>query len=120
MEAALQILEPTGLDWPEKLNTVDLLAGYVLQASRKAMELAAGRRARGVDRVHDERAYGRALGRLIDQERYPNVNALITSGLFERTTSAPSDPVDDPDFLFGLERLLDGIEVLCRRRRGEA
>lgn len=120
MEAALQILEPTGLDWPEKLNTVDLLAGYVLQASRKAMELAAGRRARGVDRVHDERAYGRALGRLIDRERYPNVNALITSGLFERTTSAPSDPVDDPDFLFGLERLLDGIEVLCRRRRGEA
>ena len=51
-------------------------------------------------------AYPRMLGDLTDPRRFPALSAFLAAGVF--------DAADDPDdeFTFGLDRILDGIEVL--------
>jgi len=48
------------------------------------------------------------LRQLTDPRRFPALTAFIASGVF--------DVADGPDdeFIFGLDRILDGIEVLVR------
>jgi hypothetical protein len=59
-------------------------------------------------------SYGRMLARLIDPERFPELSAVLATGAFE------DDPDDfGADFVFGLERILDGIKVLVRSRAGD-
>jgi hypothetical protein len=54
--------------------------------------------------------WSQQLARLTDAERFPALNAILASGVLDQD--------DDPDdeFTFGLERVLDGIEVLVRSR----
>jgi len=49
------------------------------------------------------------LTKLADPQRFPAISQFIAAGVF--------DTADDPDdeFVFGLERVLDGVEVLVRR-----
>jgi hypothetical protein len=59
--------------------------------------------------VHGEALDGAAvLAKLIDAQRFPALTEAVVSGAFD----------DDPDaeFVFGLERVLDGIEALVRAR----
>lgn len=112
MEAGLQILDAAELDWGERLGTIGLLGGYVLQASRLSTDLAAGRRTQGIDQARAERDYADTLSRLIDREGFPQLTAMLSSGLFEHPSHPSDDPAENPDFLFGLERVLDGIEEL--------
>jgi len=117
MEVALQILEPTGAREAEHRRPAGRLrAPGEPQGHGAGCQVPGARRRPRPRRTRLRPGAGPAdrPGAVSERER------LVTSGLFERTTSAPSDPVDDPDFLFGLERLIGGIEVLCRRRRGEA
>lgn len=112
MEAALRALGHTGLDWGEKFGVLSLVSGYVVQTSRLDADLRRSRAERGLDQAQTQRAYGRALAALIDPDRFPEVTNLLASGLFERLPAEPSDlSADDPGFVFGLERLLDGIEA---------
>ena len=48
--------------------------------------------------------------RLTDPERFPALHAALGSGVFDQDDDA------DDEFTFGLERVLDGIEALVRRR----
>lgn len=112
MEAALRALGHTGLDWGEKFGVLSLVSGYVVQTSRLDADLRRSRAERGLDQAQTQRAYGRALAALIDPDRFPEVTNLLASGLFERLPAEPSDlSADDPGSVFGLERLLDGIEA---------
>jgi hypothetical protein len=56
--------------------------------------------------------YGRMLARLTDPARFPALHAVIAAGVLDQTS------LDDPDeeFVFGLERVLDGIDALVRAR----
>jgi hypothetical protein len=54
------------------------------------------------------------LARLVDPERFPELSAVLATGALD------DDPDDfGADFVFGLERILDGIEVLVRSRAGD-
>ena len=55
-------------------------------------------------------AYPRMLTKLAGPGRFPALAKFIAAGVFDRA--------DDPDdeFIFGLERILDGIEVLISSR----
>ena len=55
-------------------------------------------------------SYGRMLAKVADPQRFPAISKFIAAGVF--------DTADDPDdeFIFGLERLLDGIDLLVRSR----
>ena len=56
-------------------------------------------------------AWGRLLARLTDPERFPALHAALGSEAFAQD--------DDPDdeFVFGLERVLDGIGPCARAAR---
>ncbi|MFF8288988.1 TetR/AcrR family transcriptional regulator [Streptomyces sp. NPDC016309] len=109
MEAALAILAPTPLDWTHKIGALSLLGGYVVQTVRQDHELARGR-ADGERQSDAERAYGRALAKLVDPERFPETARLFSSALFETGPAHSSDAaIGDADFTVGLELILDGI-----------
>ncbi|MEU0060143.1 TetR/AcrR family transcriptional regulator [Streptomyces sp. NPDC006334] len=112
MEAALAILARTPLDWAHKIGTLSLIGGYVAQTARQDQDLARGR-AEGQEQADAERAYGRALVKLVDPERFPETARLFSSSLFEAGPGEASDAeqgnASDADFAIGLELILDGI-----------
>ncbi|MGI8432593.1 MAG: TetR/AcrR family transcriptional regulator C-terminal domain-containing protein, partial [Chthoniobacterales bacterium] len=99
LERGLQSLQDASLREAEKLSTVLLVRGFV----RNDVMLTAG--ASGRDAMP---AYGRLLSRLTDRLQFPALRQAIAAGAFE-----PDDDVDGA-FYFGLERILDGIDVLTR------
>lgn len=83
-----------------------LVSGYVRNEATVAADIAA---AAGGEEVMP--AYAAALGTVVDAERFPALHAALQSEAFARD--------DDPDeeFVFGLERVLDGVEALVRARK---
>jgi AcrR family transcriptional regulator len=117
MEAGLRVLRGTGLRSAEKLGLLMLIGGYVRQMSLLSQDLAHGRKGSGLDQVQAERLYGRSLSRLVDPDRFPETARVLASGVFGAPARPPrDDPAADPDFTFGLERILDGAAVAVARR----
>jgi AcrR family transcriptional regulator len=113
-EDALSSLQGTGLAESEKASVVLLLSGFVRNEAALTAELAAGIRASGSTADEMMSGYARLLARLTDAERFPALHAVLAAGVF--------DVADDPDdeFVFGLDRLLDGVDALVRARTGDA
>jgi AcrR family transcriptional regulator len=103
LEDGLRALAGTGLSEPEKLSVILLVSGYVRNEATLAADLGA---------VEQEimPAWGRQIARLTDPERFPALHAVLASEVVARD--------DDPDdeFVFGLKRVLDGIDALIRAR----
>ena len=106
MEAALQALTNTPLSEPEKLSTLLLISGFVRNAATLTADVAAAQQA-GVPSP----SYGQILSQLTNAEQFPAVHRAIASG----TLDDEDDPNFDPDFDYGLERILDGVDALIRR-----
>ncbi|MEJ3652465.1 TetR/AcrR family transcriptional regulator [Actinomycetes bacterium KLBMP 9759] len=102
MEAALRVLRDTPLDPAAKLGVITLVNGYVRTAAQQAQDLGAS-----WQEPDTVQAYGRSLARLVTADRFPELAKLLASGLFENPQQAPA--ADDPDFVFGLDRILDGV-----------
>jgi AcrR family transcriptional regulator len=118
MEAALKILRGTGLDWAEKLGIMSLISMYVLQSTFLSQDLEHGRKGSGMNQTESEARYGRNLAKLVDPQRFPEVSRLFASGLFEAPVQGTTaDATADPDFSFGLERILDGAAVAIAARQ---
>jgi AcrR family transcriptional regulator len=108
IERGLTSLCDIGLTEGEKLSVILLLSGYV---RNEAMLVADLGEAAGADKPEIMPTWGRQLRALTDRERFPALHAALASEAFEQD--------DDPDdeFVFGLERILDGIDALVRARR---
>jgi AcrR family transcriptional regulator len=109
LERGLQCLHDTGLAENQKLSVVLLVAGFVRNYATMAADLAAGFLASSPAQEAMSN-YGRLLAKLTDPQRFPALHAAIASGAFDE----PDDP--DAEFVFGLERVLDGINTLVRPR----
>jgi AcrR family transcriptional regulator len=109
-EQALADLEHSGLAEAEKASVIMLISGYVRTLATLESDLEAAVRAAGVAPDEWMAAYPRMLTRLADPARYPALAKFIAAGVFDR-----ADEPDD-EFIFGLERILDGIEVLVSSR----
>jgi len=109
-ELALADLEDSGLVEAEKASVIMLISGYVRTLATLEADLEVAVRAAGVGPDEWMAAYPRMLTALADPGRYPALTKFIAAGVFER-----ADEPDD-EFIFGLERILDGIEVLVRSR----
>jgi AcrR family transcriptional regulator len=112
LERGLGCLGDTGLREDEKLSVILLLTGFVRNQATLQADVAAAQAA-GTTPPDPEmmRSYSRLLARLTDPERFPALHAVIAAGVFDE----PDD--GDHDFVFGLERVLDGIETLIEKRR---
>ncbi|MEU2836995.1 TetR/AcrR family transcriptional regulator C-terminal domain-containing protein [Streptomyces sp. NPDC007076] len=107
-EQGLQALEETGLDAGEKVSVILLVNGFVRNEALLMGDLAAAVAARGVPAQEVTDGQTRTLDRLVDPVRHPSLSRLLESGAL----GAPREP--DDEFGFGLERVLDGIEVLVQ------
>ena len=110
LEFGLAALRSTGLTEAEKLSVILLLSGYVRNAAGLAADLeTAASAAPGVEFMP---AWSALIRRLTDPGQFPALHAALRSPAFDHD--------DDPDdeFVFGLERVLDGIEALVARRAG--
>ncbi|MFB6780282.1 TetR/AcrR family transcriptional regulator [Streptomyces sp. NPDC056352] len=113
-EQGLQALDGTGLSEREGVSVILLVAGFVRNEALLRGDLAAAVEARGVSPQEVMNGYARTLDRLIDPARHPALSRLLASGVL----GTPDDP--DDEFAFGLDRVLDGVEVLLRGRPGRA
>ncbi|MFI2117818.1 TetR/AcrR family transcriptional regulator [Streptomyces rubiginosohelvolus] len=113
-EQGIQALESSGLAEGDKTSVVLLVSNFVRSEAALMADLAAAVTARGVSPDEVTASYERTLRRLVDPVRHPGISRLLESGAM----SEPDDP--DYEFAFGLERLLDGVEALIRRKGGGA
>jgi hypothetical protein len=86
-----------------------LLAGYVRNLATTEADIAAAIKASGLAPMEWMAAYPRMLAELTDPHRFPALAKFLAAGVFEM-----EDGPDD-EFVFGLDRILDGVEVLIQR-----
>jgi AcrR family transcriptional regulator len=103
-EYALGILADTGLTPAEVVAAVGLLARFIDAEASALVEAARAEQSTGVS---DEEWWGARDTLFARFDRYPVLTGLWEAGGFDQSVST---------FGFGLERLLDGIEILVRER----
>ena len=109
-ENALACLAGTGLSEARKASVIMLLAGYVRNLATTEADIAAAIRASGLAPAEWMASYPRMLAELADPARFPALARFIAAGVFE----AEDGP--DDEFIFGLDRILDGVAVLIEAR----
>jgi AcrR family transcriptional regulator len=107
-EHALACMQDTPLTEARKASVIMLLSGYVRNLAATESDIAAAMQASGLSPSQWMSAYPRMLAKLTDPQRFPALTAFIAAGVF--------DAADGPDdeFIFGLDRILDGIENLVQ------
>jgi AcrR family transcriptional regulator len=107
-EHALACMQDTQLTEARKASVIMLLSGYVRNVAATESDIAAAMQASGLSPSEWMSAYPRMLTKLTDPQRFPALAAFIAAGVF--------DAADGPDdeFIFGLDRILDGIENLAQ------
>jgi AcrR family transcriptional regulator len=115
MEAGLAALRDTGLTTQEQLSTIMLLSGYARNWATITLDMAEAAAATGSTAEEAMAVYGARLSRLVDAARFPNLAKVLAAGAVEADDDGPDD-----EFVFGLDRVLDGIEALVRTRAAAA
>jgi AcrR family transcriptional regulator len=116
MEAGLAALRGTGLTDREKLSAILLVSGLARYWAGLAADVGDAVRATGLD--DPSAGYGQALLQLVDSAEFPEVTKAVASGALDDDDEEDFVPGDE--MRFALDRVLDGIEVLVRRRGGPA
>jgi AcrR family transcriptional regulator len=113
-ENALACMAGTGLTEARKGSVIMLLAGYVRNIVATEVEIGAAVVASGLDMSAWMASYSGMLRRLADPQRFPALRTFVEAGVF--------DVADGPDdeFIFGLDRILDGIAALVQVEEGRA
>jgi AcrR family transcriptional regulator len=107
LEAVIDALSSTGLSAADMGQMLSVIDGYTRGASDTAISLARAR-ARGTSVEEWAAAVGADLGRAIGDPRFPKFAALLT------TPSDGQPRTMDESFDFGLQRVLDGIELYIK------
>jgi AcrR family transcriptional regulator len=110
LEWGLATMHATGLTPHEKLEVMLLVTMFTRNESAVAAQMTAAQQAAGESNEQAMSTYRAILKQLLDPQRYPEMTAVLDSGIFDK----PDDP--DFEFEFGLARILDGIEALVRQR----
>ena len=113
MESALRALRGTPLDGGEKIAIVSMLSLHVRSEAALTYDLTRGRERRGQDEVAMERDYGRNLAAVLDPRQFPELSAVVASGVFDVPEGRAEAGLEEE---FTLAVILDGIELLIDRR----
>jgi AcrR family transcriptional regulator len=115
-EHELRAVDGIGLSDVEMDAVVALVGGFVRGAVRGAVDAAEVERESGLTELQWWEACAPLLEQVLDPARFP-VATRVGAAAGEQHQSANSA---DHGFAFGLERVLDGIDVLVRSRTGTA
>lgn len=114
LESGLQSLKGTGLTSFEKISTVTMLSSYVRAWAQLTDDISRAAAAVGSTPEQAMEQYLRTLVSLI-ADRFPEAYAAMSD-----PGMAAEDEGMDADFIFGLNRQLDGLESLIRSRESNA
>jgi len=103
MEDALRCLAGTPLPEQQKLSAILLVSGFVRNQATLTDDITAG--AGGEPEIP---GLGAAMSALIGPDGYPALRQAIASGALD------DDSGIHDEFIFGLTRILDGLDVLIR------
>lgn len=109
-ERGLACLAKVGLSERDKLSALLLVNGFVRNEALLTADLQKSARAAGAAANRAMSSYGRLLARLVQARDFPEIAALVGSGVFE------SPDEIDREFEFGLARILDGVKALMPQR----
>jgi len=111
----LRAVDGIGLTDVEMDSVLTLVLGYVQGAARNAVEASQAERRTGTTDDEWWAANAPLLEKVFDAERYP------TAARVGAAAGAAYEAAYDPEhaFEFGLQRVLDGIEVLVRARSAQ-
>ncbi len=100
---ALEALRDVSLSQEAKMSSILLLSGYAGNVGRLTGDFARARRSGATSGTISGAAFADALKELVSEERFPALYPIVQSGVYmdEETDS----------FAFGLETLLDGIQM---------
>ena len=104
-EAGLAALADTPLTEVQKASVTLLISGYVRNDATIGADIGAAMQASG-DPQQWMTGYRDLLAKLTDPIRFPAITRLLQAGVFDQ-----ADGPDD-EFVFGLDRILDGIARL--------
>jgi AcrR family transcriptional regulator len=113
VERGLETLDETGLEDGDKLRVIGLISSYTLSEARMAHDAA--RAAAQADQANandvpvPQWTFEGLLRELVDKERFPRLYRLAWS---EDIGGDPSGFAEQQEFLFGLDRILDGVQTL--------
>jgi AcrR family transcriptional regulator len=111
LEVFLQSMASSWLSIPDRLRCAQLLDGYARSIARLSRDLGS----RDTPQITSAPVVEFLLPRLQGQG-FPILASLLTGGYY--ATAFDADDVDvEEDVEFGLERILDGIEVLVARKQ---
>jgi AcrR family transcriptional regulator len=113
LELALFYMRGTGLDEGQKMSVILLASNYVRSEATMEAQLDAAVHAVGLSPSDLMAGYNKLLSSVLDPQRFPELAAVAASGVLGK-----ADDWDD-EFAFGLERILDGVDVLVRSADGE-
>ncbi|GAA1003499.1 TetR family transcriptional regulator [Streptomyces sp. F-3] len=108
MEKVLSLIRPMGLSDPELVSVIVMIDNYVVGAARTQAYQEAAEHSSGMTTADFYAAQAPLLEKIMATGRYP-----VLASLAEDTWSPSFD-----HFEFGLQRILDGLEVLVERRGG--
>jgi AcrR family transcriptional regulator len=114
VERGLEAMDGSGLADADKLRVIGLISSYALSEARMAHDAARAARAAAAaagDGQVPVWTYEALLREVADEQTYPRLHRLAWS---ERIGDNPAGFDEQEEFLFGLDRILDGIEVLIR------
>lgn len=103
LESLLSSLSDTPLSEAQKVQLALNTSLYVIGRARLVVDITSG----------DDIDFGTVMPEVLDAERFPSILAAIEGGGFD----ALGDPRQSDEFSFGLDRLLDGIDVMIARQR---
>ena len=104
VDLGLRALRPAGLSLTEKISMIMVISMYVRSFCALEQEVAADQ----LDLTHAWAAEPRAgaLRELVTEERFPDLYPMVLSGDY---FGGSENELEDADFRFGLDRLLDGF-----------
>ena len=114
VERGLEAMDDSGLPDADKLRVIGLISSYALSEARMAHDAA--RAARAAAAAGGDQApvwtFEALLREVADEQTYPRLHRLAWS---ESIGDNPTGWNEEEEFRFGLDRILDGIEVLIRK-----
>jgi AcrR family transcriptional regulator len=114
VERGLATLDETGLDDADKLRIIGLLSSYTLSEARMANDAAraaaAAQAAAGDGPSGPPVPFDSLLRELLDEQTYPRLYRIAWA-----PTAATVSERDE--FLWGIDRILDGVAALIERTR---